>query len=129
MKRVISGLILTLVLSACAISPKMPAADLQCHILADLGQALAADNYDPVVLQLDKTKIDCSASFRAAALPMTVSDKRGVRFVTPLFYGNDKAVVFVDFFCFGLCGHGEKITLHRGDSGWKIAKREMTWIS
>jgi len=106
----------------------MPAADLQCPILADLGRTLAADNYDPFVLQLDKAKIDCSKAIQAAGLPMT-GGETGVRFVMPLLYGNDKMKVSVDFFCPGLCGHGESVTLHRQDSGWKVTERKTTSVS
>ncbi len=138
MKLAFTALSFAILLSGCATSAEKPSRegarlalsdDLQCRILADVGQALAADNYDPQVVGENEAKVDCTSAFQSAGLPMTGDQKRGVRFHAPQFSGDDEAVVPVDFYCLALCGHGEDITLHREGSMWKIADRKPTWIS
>ncbi|ESQ83429.1 hypothetical protein AEAC466_12195 [Asticcacaulis sp. AC466] len=135
----IAVLSLCFALSACAQTPPHVEAgpvgsrlaitdDLQCRILADLGQALSADNFDPQV-DGEGGKIDCTTAFRSAGLPMTGSEERSVRFGAPQFTGDDEAFVRTDFVCRRLCGHGEMITLHLDGGRWTIANRKTTWMS
>ena len=136
----IASVVMALVLAGCAQTP-MPAPaeaphgarlalsdDLQCRILADLGNDLAADNYDPSVMA-GSDKIDCGEAFSFAGLPIKTANSQRVRFNAPEFTSDDEAEVRVDFICLRLCGHGELITLHRDKGHWTIAGRKTTWIS
>ena len=41
----------------------------------------------------------------------------------------NQALVYVEHGCGDLCGTGHYMLLDKGESGWKVAKRYMSWIS
>ncbi len=136
-----AGMMLTvaLVLSGCATtSAEKPADvgarlaltdDLQCRILADLGNELGGNNYDPAVVDAIGTSIDCTSAFQSAGLPIMADAKRSISFHALQFTDDDEAIVNVDFRCGPRCGDGEEIRLQRQGGVWKIAVRKPTWIS
>ena len=118
--------------------------DLQCRVLADVANQLGSDSFVPYLKSGDDSQrnaIDCTAAFKAAGVPVVPygnpNDPRvnntavdhAWQFSAPEFSDDDAATVKVDYICRRLCGHGEKLTLSRQGSYWKITQRETTWVS
>ncbi len=149
-------LALSLTLVGCADAPAAPSApapggsrlaindDLQCRVLTDVAAQLGSDSFVPFVKSGDDGQgkaIDCTAAFKAAGIPVVPfgnpNDPRvnntavdhAWQFSAPAFTDDDAAVVKVDYVCRRLCGHGERLTLSRQGSYWKIVQRETTWVS
>jgi hypothetical protein len=47
----------------------------------------------------------------------------------PAYFEDGTALLFLGYFCGGLCGEGNFILLRREHDGWKVVKAAMTWIS
>ena len=42
---------------------------------------------------------------------------------------NDRAIVYVENYCGGLCGEGHYLLLEKKENNWKIIKRKGIWVS
>lgn len=151
-----AALALSMTLASCAEAPASPSPampsegsrlavndDLQCRVLTDVAEQLASDSFVAYLKPSDDSQraTDCTAAFKAAGIPITPfgnpNDPRvnntevdhAWRFAAPQFTDDDAATVTVDYICRRLCGHGEKLTLKRQGSTWKIVQRETTWVS
>lgn len=47
----------------------------------------------------------------------------------PAYFDNGTALVFLGFYCGGLCGEGNFMLLRREGAEWKVVKTAITWIS
>ena len=117
--------------------------DLQCRVLTDVAEQLGSDSFIAYLTPIDDSQraTDCTAAFQAAGIPITpfgnphdprvnnTAVDHAWRFAAPQFTDDDAATVTVDYICRRLCGHGEKLTLKRLGSTWKIVQRETTWVS
>jgi hypothetical protein len=47
----------------------------------------------------------------------------------PAYFDDGTALMFLGYFCGGLCGEGNFLLLQRQKEGWRVIKSMMTWIS
>jgi hypothetical protein len=144
---------LCLSLAACASAPapeasasdgarRRPLTEAEtCDMIVQVAKQVGEGPFDAGIGREDGSKIDCGAQFKSAGLAIFPASRmndprvqistqdRGYVFKEPRFTDDAEAIIEMDFMCRALCGHGEEVTVRLQDGGWKIVKRDQTWIS
>ncbi|EGF90958.1 hypothetical protein ABI_23700 [Asticcacaulis biprosthecium C19] len=112
-----------------------------CDLIVQVAKQVGEGPFDADIKREGSRGIDCSEQLKAAGLAIFPASRmnapnvqisvqdRGWVFHEPRFTDDAEAVIVLDFVCRALCGHGEEVTVRLQDGGWKIVKRDTTWIS